>query len=85
MEFEPTFPHWLLLAVLIGFFGGAITLGTFAGLSTPSDSLFFDPGGAAFFGAFLGAFGRATLGFLVWATAALAVLIRRAANRLSAG
>jgi len=85
MEFEPTFPHWLLSAVLTGFFGGAIVLGALAGLSTPDDSLLFSPGDAALFGAFIGAFAGAILGFLVWATAALVVLIRRAANRLAAG
>jgi membrane associated rhomboid family serine protease len=83
MAHEPTFPHWLLSAVVIGFFGGAFALGI-AGCATTQESDFFSPAEVGFICAFFGAFGGAILGFLVWVTAAVVVLIRRAAGRATA-
>ena len=81
MESETTYPDWLLAAVVIGFFVGTIGLGTSAYLGS-EDSLVFSRGEAATLGVFLGAIAGPVAGFLVWATAALAVLIRRTARRV---
>jgi len=84
MESETTYPEWLWWAVLTGFFAGPLALGTLAYL-TSEDSLFFSRGDAAMFGAFLGAIAGPIAGFLVWASAALVVLVRHRAHRLRAG
>lgn len=82
MDSEPTYPEWLLSAVVIGFFVGAIGLGISAYL-TSEDSLIFSRGDAAMFGAFLGAIAGPVVGFLVWATFALVCLARRLVIRIT--
>jgi len=90
MASETTIPRWVLRAVLIGFFGGALAFGTFSCAATAatqdsSDWVYVSPGEVGLIGAIFGAFGGAILGFLVWATAALVVLVRRAAKQVTAG